>query len=329
VLAVSVMMQEERADASPLIRIVRSGECLSEIAQECDVTVEQIQRWNHLDGDVIHVGQRLIVGQRGSSSRSEPRGRRPSKARAAGHTIKAGDTLSAIALRYGVDVDDLMSWNEGLRANHLAVGSRLTIYSRRAPPSESVGRSYNGKLVNGRRLEPHKMFVIRDLSKAWGTQETVRWIHEAFDEVQRSHPRAQRVRIHDLSLHQGGPIPDHRSHRSGRDVDGTYFQRRCPRSGCELRNVAPGQLDVAPQWTLFRHWIRSGQAQVIFMDYDLQAPLYRYVQRRGATPSQLNAWFQYPRGRRASGGIIRHFSNHRNHYHVRFVCPRGDDECLY
>ena len=32
----------------------------------------------------------------------------------------------------------------------------------------------------------------------------------------------------------------------------------------------------------------------------------------------LDALFQYPRGKRRSYGLIRHWRNHVNHFHVRF-----------
>jgi LysM repeat protein len=326
------------AHADPVFRVVRSGECLSELAEEYEVTVEDIRRWNDLRSDVIHIGQRLIVGHRDPVTRHATgpatdgaRSAEPAADRGNGvvHEVRRGETLSGIASRYGVDLQDVLRWNKGLRTHSLSIGRRLTVHPRKQPPSESIGRPYGGSLANGRRLQPYPAFVIRDPTKAWGTEETVQWISDAFDEVRREHARAPRVRVHDLSLREGGPIPDHRSHESGRDVDITYFQRRCPRSGCELRTVAPREMLVAPQWTLISHWIRRGVAQVIFVDYDLQPVLYRYAQRRGATAAQLAAWFQYPRGRHASEGIIRHAGNHRNHLHVRFVCPRGDHECRY
>jgi hypothetical protein len=91
--------------------------------------------------------------------------------------------------------------------------------------------------------------------------------------------------------------------------------------------VKPGDLDVARQWALLEHWLRHGQAELIFIDYRLQAKLYRHAKKRGATEDQLRRWFQYPRGRNEPTGVIRHYRNHEDHLHVRFVCPYSDDKC--
>lgn len=243
------------------------------------------------------------------------------------HLVKAGETLSEIARRYAVTVADLLRWNEGVRPEALAVRQPIRVNSKRQPPSASIGAPWQGRLENGRQLPAHHGYAIRDRSRAWATEETIDALVDAFDEVRRRHPRAPRVAVHDLSRRQGGPMAGHRSHRSGRDVDVIYYQRGCPQGLCRMVAVLPSRLAVEPQWTLFRTLITRGRAQVIFVDHGLQAALYRHAQRRGATAQQLATWFQWPRPRSVAAGTIRHFPNHRDHFHVRFACPRGDDAC--
>jgi membrane-bound lytic murein transglycosylase D len=43
------------------------------------------------------------------------------------HTIKSGDTLSALALHYGLSVDHILNSNPGTQAKYLKIGSRLLI----------------------------------------------------------------------------------------------------------------------------------------------------------------------------------------------------------
>ena len=45
--------------------------------------------------------------------------------------VRKGDTLFAIAKRYGVTVENLRSWN-GLRGSALSIGDRLQIHGGRA-----------------------------------------------------------------------------------------------------------------------------------------------------------------------------------------------------
>ena len=41
--------------------VVRAGDTLARIAKRYHVRVAQLQRWNHLHGDAIKVGQKLAV----------------------------------------------------------------------------------------------------------------------------------------------------------------------------------------------------------------------------------------------------------------------------
>ena len=56
------------------------------------------------------------------------------------HTVKKNETLSHIALKYGVRVSDLQRWNN-VRANNIRVGQNLVIYRNGGPTSSSSDSS--------------------------------------------------------------------------------------------------------------------------------------------------------------------------------------------
>ena len=43
------------------------------------------------------------------------------------HTVQSGETLSHIAVRYGVSVSDIQEANPGIRARYLRLGAVLTV----------------------------------------------------------------------------------------------------------------------------------------------------------------------------------------------------------
>lgn len=124
--------------------------------------------------------------------------------------------------------------------------------------------------------------------------------------------------IGDISLRAGGRMTPHRSHQNGLDADVSIFALNCIGTLCPMQVVTPENLDTVRQWYIFEDWLRAGVLEYIFLDYGLQQPLYDYAKERGASDAELMRWFQYPRGRSASVGIIRHEAGHANHYHVRF-----------
>ncbi|MDR2865151.1 MAG: LysM peptidoglycan-binding domain-containing protein [Spirochaetaceae bacterium] len=55
------------------------------------------------------------------------------------HTIKSGDTLYALALNYGVDVESILSQNPGLKARFLKLGEKIMIPALKDMPSKESG----------------------------------------------------------------------------------------------------------------------------------------------------------------------------------------------
>ena len=354
------------AVAQPRTWRVQRGEALSVIAARFSVTVQQLREWNTLEGDRIVPGQELVVGEPevGLAHRVE-RGQTLSHIALAHRTtverlvelnpgldpdrlhegqelrveslderhhveyvVRRGDNLSRIADRHRVQVDDLRRWNDDVRGNELRAGSVLHIYSEIPESvSESVGRPHHGRLTNPEQLPEHPGYFLRDPRRAYGTLETILWIQEGVEAVLDRFPDSPQVRVHDISNREGGRMRDHRSHQSGRDVDISFYQRRCASGVCPSRRIRPDELDAERQWALFEHWLRSERVEAIFIDHSLMEPLYDEARRRGATRAELSRWFQYPRDRRDRQGIIRHYPRHRDHAHVRFVCPDTDEIC--
>jgi len=293
---------------------VQRGDTLTGIALRHETTVAELVASNPgLKADRIYPGQTIDVG--------EPRPEVVFK-------LERGDTMLAVADRYGVSPRDLSRWNARLGHRNPRPGTDIRIYTR-APvsPSEAVGPTNRGRLENGVRLPSHRGYVMRTPARSYGTEETARWIVAAFDEVGAKFKHTKVVRIHDISDRNGGRLRDHKSHQNGRDADISYYQKECSSSGCRFDDFRSSELDVARQWTLLEYWLRHGQAEMIFIDYRLQAKLYRYAKRKGVTKAQLGRWIQYPRGKYEPNGVIRHFRNHEDHLHVRFVCPYSDLKC--
>lgn len=168
--------------------------------------------------------------------------------------------------------------------------------------------------------------MIRDASRAWGAPNAVAWLMDAFDAMRRNEPGAPRVRVHDLSLPNGGFMDGHKSHQSGRDADLSYYQRGV-RGLCAARTVTPATLDARRQWRLLEHWLARDEVEFVFVDYRLQGPLYEAARSAGATSAELRRWFQWPRGQDVPIGIVRHEDGHANHVHVRFRCAHREKAC--
>jgi len=117
---------------------VQKGDTLSKIAQNHQVTVQDIKSWNKLKNDMIYVAQKLEVSKTSTNEAGKPSNPStttptPPKQTTASHTVVKGDTLSKIAKQYNVTLKDIKEWN-GLTTDAIYVGQVLKLSSTATIP---------------------------------------------------------------------------------------------------------------------------------------------------------------------------------------------------
>ena len=147
-------------------------------------------------------------------------------------------------------------------------------------------------------------------------------IQHAIAEVRALYPNVHTLAIGDLSAPEGGRLANHLSHQTGVDVDvGLYFTK-VPAGYPDQFVSANADLDLEATWALVTAFARTSDlptgVQVMFLDYDIQARLHAWARKRGTPDTQLADILQYPRGKDALAGMVRHWPAHADHLHVRF-----------
>ena len=116
--------------------VVQRGDSLSRIASRSGVSINQLVALNSLKNQHhIRVGQRLRLSNDGGDSRiaaTTPQGGLSSAGR---YRVQPGDTLSNIAARYDIRVQDIASLNELDNHNHIRVGQTLRFNRTSVPPA--------------------------------------------------------------------------------------------------------------------------------------------------------------------------------------------------
>ncbi len=109
--------------------VVTRGETLSGIAAHYGVSMAMLRSMNALKRDVVWVGQRLKVpagagaGAGAGASRQQAS---VSRSRPARHKVVRGDSLTAIAVHYGVSPKAIMQAND-MKSQNVMLGQTLTI----------------------------------------------------------------------------------------------------------------------------------------------------------------------------------------------------------
>ncbi|WP_225181899.1 N-acetylmuramoyl-L-alanine amidase AmiB [Pectobacterium aroidearum] len=115
-----------KASAGSTRHTVARGETLSSIARRYGVSLAAMRDVNKLNKDIVWVGQRLNIPATGTKQTASTPA--PKKAAPVKHKVVKGDSLSAIAARYGVSMKDIQQANN-MRSGTVQLGQTLIIPS--------------------------------------------------------------------------------------------------------------------------------------------------------------------------------------------------------
>ena len=309
---------------------------LEALALRYGVSLRKLRKWNGLS----------------PRARLPPRERRVLRVRARRfppprerliHQVVAGDTWSSIAREYGVLPGRLRAWNQREPGSTLVPGEPLELWiepwvyaailddrpaNQRAamirPGGHSIGTPQAGRLVAAVSIPPGHGYEVLYPHSAWGTTWAVRKLTAALDEFHEQSGYEEDLFVGVMSRRRGGRVGGHISHQSGRDVD-----IRLPvREGLpHTRPVTARRVDWQATWALIEALADTGAITIILLDYGAQRRLDRAAKAAGAGTKRRAELIQFPRGSKASRGLVRHSKGHEGHIHVRFTCGPHEPEC--
>ncbi|ACY19172.1 penicillin-insensitive murein endopeptidase [Haliangium ochraceum] len=212
-------------------------------------------------------------------------------------------------------------------------------------PSTSCGAANRGSLAESQALA--RAGIGYKIPEPWwlrghnyGTAELVGLITRAATTVHLEHAGGV-LGVADLSAADGGALPGHRSHQSGRDVDLIYYalspdglplepdghmayygragHGRHARAPQFERDIPERYFDLARNWGLVRAMLEDPHAEVehIFVSSRVRRWLLDYAQR-AEEPEELIA--QAAKVLRRPKGV----DGHNDHMHVRILCSAED-----
>jgi len=126
------------------VYIVKSGDTLYGIANQYDITVDELKNYNNLVSNSLSIGQELLI----------PKGQIVEDIVGTDYdtyVVKFGDTLYRIANQYGVNIDDIRNLNN-LSTDTLSIGQRLLIPKRDTVIDTEVTSYLDYRVVSGDTL---------------------------------------------------------------------------------------------------------------------------------------------------------------------------------
>jgi penicillin-insensitive murein DD-endopeptidase len=197
----------------------------------------------------------------------------------------------------------------------------------------SVGAPHHGVLTHAVELPPEGKGYVRYRrygQNHWGIPRLVHALEKTAAVVADEMPGGAPLVIGDLSAKDGGKIPHHQSHRTGRDVDLPWFVTTP--GGAPVKN--PGfvpvgtdglakledgggyvRLDVPREWRLVKELVTSKEIDVqwMFCSHEVEALLVEYARARGEPPELV--WHVETILMQPGDSLA-----HDDHIHMRIAC---------
>jgi LysM repeat protein len=313
-----------------IVHTVVGRESIDQIAYRYGVKPRSLRLWNGIKATAERA-------KRGSRLRVKARKIPPARVELQ-YVVKPGDSWASIGIRYGVDSNELraLNWGEGSK---LRVGQILRMWvdpvvfqwvavedddpSKVRPGAVGVGPPQSGWLVNGVRLPENDFYRLRLPPSSYGTTYAIEAVLRGIVLFEARADYDRPLTFGSMSWRHGGPLTGHVSHQSGRDLDIALPLLEKHPQGVAIK---PKRVDWKVTWKLITAMFDTKDVVVVFLDYDLQAPLYKAAAELGATDEERKRYLQYPRGPKAPG-LVRHSRGHTSHVHIRFACGPYEMEC--
>ncbi len=132
----SVAAPTTETPAPPGAHRVQRGETLFSVSKRYGVAIDQIKIFNAMKTNSVQVGQSLLLNGISTAEASPPtaaelmRVSAPAKAgsrKPSTYTVRSGDTLYAIAIKFTVELDDLLRWNKLSAKSVLQPGNKIRV----------------------------------------------------------------------------------------------------------------------------------------------------------------------------------------------------------
>jgi membrane-bound lytic murein transglycosylase D len=122
-------IQSKSRGKKRISHIVQNNESFWTISRRYGVDMHKLAKWNGMAiRDPLRKGQTLVIWKQNDPSSTQLSQRKPSNSiTKISYTVKSGDSLSRIASRYRVTVNDLHRWNS-LEGKYLQPGQRIKVY---------------------------------------------------------------------------------------------------------------------------------------------------------------------------------------------------------
>ena len=137
---------------------VQKGDNLFSIAKKFNVSLEDLKKWNNLDGLNVVQGSKLALVNNNEEPAKETAYK--TEVKITDHIVDRGETLGSIARKFDVSITDIKDWNK-LEDNNVQLGAKLIVGKKYVVSSESKNVSSKKENIAVNDRDEVKLYYVK------------------------------------------------------------------------------------------------------------------------------------------------------------------------
>ena len=137
--------------------VVEKGDNLFSISKKFNVSLEDLKKWNNLDGLNVEQGSKLALAEK---EETENEATNKAEIKIIEHIVEKGESIASIARKYDVSVSDIKDWNN-IENNSIHFGNKLVVGKKYIISSDNKNNQTKKESIATNDRDEVKLYYVK------------------------------------------------------------------------------------------------------------------------------------------------------------------------
>jgi membrane-bound lytic murein transglycosylase D len=137
--------------------VVEKGDNLFSISKKFNISLEDLKKWNNLDGLNVEQGSKLTLAE---NEQTENEVTNKAEVKITEHIVEKGESIGSIARKYDVSISDIKDWNN-IENNTIHFGSKLVVGKKYIISNDNKSNQTKKESIAANDRDQVKLYYVK------------------------------------------------------------------------------------------------------------------------------------------------------------------------